>query len=228
IKKNKQLEKFTYIASHDLKTPIRNITNFTNLVERNLKAESYDQAQVLQDLAYIKNNAQQMTALVEDILQISTLDYSDQDAKTTIKLTQVATQAKEALLQQSAYQHADVQIADLPTYYGNASEFYLIFQNLIQNGIKYNQNKTPQIRIWATQTDTTIYLHVRDNGIGIKPEFQSQVFEFFKRLHTREEYEGTGLGLGLCKRIVEGYQGEITLESTPGAGSTFTICLPRK
>lgn len=223
-KKNKQLEKFAYIASHDLKTPIRNIVSFVGLVERNIKKEQFQQ--VDDDLEYIKSNALQMSALVEGILQISTLDYADHEAREIINLDQVVDQIKQVLINEYSDNNASIQHEILPLYYGNAAEFYLVFQNLIQNGLKYNKSTAPSVRIWPKATEEMLCIHVKDNGIGIEEMYYEQIFEFFKRLHTSSEYEGTGLGLGLCKRIIESYQGSITLQSELGKGSTFTINLP--
>jgi light-regulated signal transduction histidine kinase (bacteriophytochrome) len=223
-KKNKQLEKFTYIASHDLKTPIRNITSFATLVERDLNRKEYEA--IPEHLAYIKSSALQMYALVEDILQISTLDYADHEVREMNNLNQIIDQVKLTLHNEILAHNANIQVESLPDYNCNPSEFYLVFQNLLQNSIKYNNSEVPNIRVWATTTDHELQIHVADNGIGIEKIYHEQIFEFFKRLHTNEQYEGTGLGLGLCKRIIESYQGSISLQSVPGEGSIFTIKLP--
>jgi light-regulated signal transduction histidine kinase (bacteriophytochrome) len=222
--KNKQLEKFTYIASHDLKTPIRNVTSFATLVERDLNRKEYEA--IPEHLAYIKSSALQMSALVEDILQISTLDYADQEARDMTSLNHIIEKVIVTLHNEILAHNADIQVENLPDYNCNPSEFYLVFQNLLQNSIKYNVSEVPTVRVWATTTDHKLQIHVSDNGIGIEKVFHEQIFEFFKRLHTSKQYEGTGLGLGLCKRIVESYQGRISLQSVPGEGSIFTINLP--
>lgn len=223
-KKNKQLEKFTYIASHDLKTPIRNVTSFAMLVDRDLKRKEYEG--IPDHVEYIKSSALQMSALVEDILQISTLDYADQEVRTMTNLNLIAKQVVSTLKNEVSEITAKIKIENLPDYYCNPSEFYLVFQNLIQNSIKYNEHKTPCVRLWAVEIGNELQIHVQDNGIGIEEAYHDQIFEFFKRLHSSKEYEGTGLGLGLCKRIIESYQGHISLVSNPAEGSTFTIHLP--
>ncbi len=225
-KKNKQLEKFTYIASHDLKTPIRNVTSFARLIERDLQKEEYER--LAEHLEFIQSSALQMSALVEDILQISTVDYADADVRGTHELDQIVEQVSQALLNDSKTPTAKVINKGLPSYYCSASEMYLVFQNLIQNGLKYNQDAEPTVEIWAENGNGQLKIHVHDNGIGIEPEYHDQVFEFFKRLHSSSEYEGTGLGLALCKRIIEGYDGHIRLESKVGQGSTFVVELPVK
>lgn len=222
--KNKQLEKFTYIASHDLKTPIRNVTSFASLIERDLQKASHDN--IPEHLAFIKSSALQMSALVEDILQISTIDYADAEVRGKHDLDEIIDQVEQAVLTDIDTPSAQVINRGLPTYHCSRSEMYLVFQNLIQNGLKYNQSKTPTVELWAETKTDKLQIHVQDNGIGIESQYHDQVFEFFKRLHPSSKYEGTGLGLALCKRIIEGYDGRIWLRSKLGGGSTFVVELP--
>jgi len=113
-------------------------------------------------------------------------------------------------------------------YHCTQSEFTAIFQNIIQNAIKYNESEPPEVAIWAVQQNGSNKIFIKDNGIGIEEEYSEQIFEYFKRLHSAAEYEGTGLGLGLCKKILEGYDGEISVSNNaPELGSTFVISLPR-
>lgn len=225
-KKNKQLEKFTYIASHDLKTPIRNVTSFSSLIERDLKREQFHL--IPDHLAFIKSSALQMSALIEDILQISTLDYADSEVRTLVNLDEIVTQVEHVLLMEEKDTKPLLLNRGLPAYYCNASEMYLVFQNLVQNGFKYNKSEQPTVEIWAQENNNKLLIHCKDNGIGIESAYHEQIFDFFKRLHPTTQYEGTGLGLGLCRRIIEGYNGHIHLESSPGHGSTFTVTLPLK
>ena len=222
--KNKQLEKFTYIASHDLKTPIRNITSFSRLIELDIERKQY--YRLPEHLEFIKSSALQMAALVEDILQISTIEYADNEVRAENDLNEIAHHVSRALFSEFEAQNPQIIIADLPAYFCNASEMYLVFQNLIQNGLKYNRAQKPEVKVWSEQQNGHLLIHVRDNGIGIESEYHEQVFEFFKRLHPSSDYEGTGLGLGLCRRIIESYDGRIRLQSNLGDGSTFTIELP--
>lgn len=225
-KKNKQLEKFTYIASHDLKTPIRNVTSFARLIERDLEKEEYQR--LSEHLEFIQSSALQMSALVEDILQISTVDYADSEVRGNHNLDEIVEQVRKAVLNDINSPQAKVINKGLPSYYCSASEMYLVFQNLIQNGLKYNQNQEPTVEIWAKNGADKLQIYVHDNGIGIESQYHDQVFDFFKRLHSSSEYEGTGLGLALCKRIIESYEGTIWLESKLGKGSTFIVELPKK
>ena len=223
-KKNKRLEKFTYIASHDLKTPIRNITSFARLIERDI--EKMDYKRLPEHLEFIRSSALQMAALVEDILQISTIDYADSEVRTENNLEEIVEHVSRSLLNEFKEENAKIVSSGLPNYFCSASEMYLVFQNLIQNGLKYNQQSNPTVELWSEQNNGHLLVHIRDNGIGIDTEYHEQIFEFFKRLHSSADYEGTGLGLGLCKRIIEGYDGQISVQSALGQGSTFTISLP--
>lgn len=225
-KKNNQLENFTYIASHDLKTPIRNIVSFAGLLERSVKRKQYSLAE--EHLAYVTSSADQMSALVKDILQISSFDYSREEVRTETDLNDVLKQTIQSLQNELLRRNAIIDCEDLPVYLCNKDEFCLVFQNMLQNGIKYNEAETPTIKLWYTQSGNELRIHIEDNGIGIEEAYQKQVFDFFKRLHTSDKYQGTGLGLGLCKRIIESYQGHILLSSSLGKGSIFTIVLPLK
>lgn len=225
-KKNKRLEKFTYIASHDLKTPIRNITSFARLIERDIEKMDYER--LPDHLDFIRSSALQMAALVEDILQISTMDYADSELRSDNDLDDIVAHVSRSLLTEFKDENAEIVNSGLPNYFCSASEMYLVFHNLIQNGLKYNQQTNPKVELWSEQNNGHLLVHIRDNGIGIDSEYHDHIFEFFKRLHSSADYEGTGLGLGLCKRIIEGYQGEIKVDSTLGKGSTFTIALPNK
>ena len=222
--KARRLEKFTYIASHDLKSPVRNITSFAHLVERDLQRNDLDK--IPEHLQFIKTSALQMAALIEDILQISTADYGQKTARDRINLNEVALQAKQALLTEFGDREISIECSQLPTYLCNQSEFFLVFRNLIQNGLKYNQSKVPQVEVSTNREAGQLLIHFKDNGIGIEEQYHKQIFDFFTRLHTSDIYEGTGLGLGLCKRIIENYEGTLSVVSSPGEGSTFTIRLP--
>ena len=130
------------------------------------------------------------------------------------------------LTQEINSKNATIQTVTLPYFYCNSIEISSVFQNLIQNSLKYNESTTPLVQLTTTFTDTHFKIHFKDNGIGISPEYHEQIFEFFKRLHTSIEYPGTGLGLGLCKKIIEKYNGSIEIESVLSEYSIFTIILP--
>ncbi len=223
--KNEELEQFTYIASHDLKTPLRTVISFSGLLERNIKQEKYDD--LLDNLQYVKTGAGQMYNLVNDILEYTKLDQElAEKSKVPINLQTIAEEVAQYFKKDSTEKELIIEIDDLPNYIGRKSDFLVIFQNLIENGLKYNKSKRPRVKIWAETTKKQLKINFLDNGIGIEQEYHEQIFYFFKRLHTKEFYDGTGLGLGLCKKIINQYNGEILVQSELGKGSLFTIVLP--
>lgn len=220
-----ELERFTYIASHDLKSPIRTIISFTGLVERDLKNENYEN--IPKNLSYIRTGAEQMYFLVQDILELSRLKESLQSERPITDLNVVYEKAKQNLKEEISEKNAILTCGRLPHFPANELEFILIFQNIIQNGIKYNESPRPSVRISSQEGNQFLTIRFEDNGIGIEKKYHDQIFQFFKRLHTPIEYQGTGLGLGLCKKIVTDYGGKIEVESNEGSGTVFTIVLPK-
>lgn len=223
--KNEELERFSYIASHDLKSPLRNIFSFAGLLERDLDRGAYDNLKEYLD--YIKTNATHMSGLISDILEVSKIDNEEMEDKEWVDLNALLGQVKTSLFLELQEKSAQISCQKLPSYYCNESQFSLLFQNFIQNGIKYNETAQPTINIWSGEEDGQMLLHFQDNGIGIEEEYHDYIFEYFRRLHNQEEYEGTGIGLGLCKKIVQKYKGEILISSEKGQGSTFTLKLPK-
>ncbi|MGB1243290.1 MAG: sensor histidine kinase [Chitinophagales bacterium] len=221
---NQELERFTYIASHDLKSPLSNIMGFSDLIEEELKDGNYDTA--LQYLSYIQTSSKRMSYLIEDILEFSKIREGNKENRKNIDLNSIVETVKQSLRQQIESKNAKISYQYLPSYYCNETEISLLFQNLIQNGIKYNTQTEPNIKIWSSQNEESILLHFKDNGIGIDTKHHHQIFEYFKRLHNQTEYEGTGIGLGLCKKIVQNYNGQINIKSIINQGSIFTITLP--
>ncbi|MBK8565748.1 MAG: hypothetical protein IPN76_20995 [Saprospiraceae bacterium] len=219
-----ELERFTNIASHDLKSPLRNISSFIGLIERDIKRGNTEN--LLGNLEFAKKGAQQMHHLVQGILEISSVNQNAFVKKDQYSLSQLLEDAVTNLRLEIAEKNAVVQYGALPDYHCNDVEMTLLFQNLVQNGIKYNKSPQPAISITAEQIDGHLKLSFTDNGIGIEPQFHSYVFEHFKRLHSSQEYMGTGLGLSLCQKIVQKHKGEIQLISALGKGSQFVVVLP--
>jgi len=220
---SEELERFTYIASHDLKSPLRTINSFIGLIERDIKRENYD---VLPDrLQFVKTGAKQMNSLVEDILEISVLNNPDKKKKKKVDLNLVADKVTASLKEDIETKNASLKIDNLPSYNCDETEFSLLFQNMIQNGIKYNESSNPEVKIYSEAIDNKIIISFEDNGIGIAEEYHEQIFQFFKRLHSSDKYSGTGLGLGLCKKIVNSYDGYIQVFSEAGKGSIFQVVL---
>ncbi len=219
-----ELEKFTYIASHDLKSPLRIILSFIGLIEKDLENKKYDTLD--KKVEFVKTGAMQMHFLVEDILELSLLKEQTKSGRINMDLNEILSKAKINLSEEIESRKVNINASLLPSYLGTELEFLLLFQNLIQNGIKYNRSLNPTINISSELTKDNLRLKFQDNGIGIDEENHKLIFEFFKRLHNTDEFKGTGLGLGLCKRIINSYDGTIELESEINCGSTFTVNLP--
>ena len=220
---NEELEQFTYIASHDLKTPLRTINSHLDLINWHIKREDFNAVQ--EDIVFAKQGAKQMYTLINDILeykQISNRDEAIQNVDLNQLSEQVVTQL-DAFIQEK---NAEIIIHLLPTVPARQQDMLVLFQNIIENGIKYNTSEIPKVTISHTLVENTIQLKFEDNGIGIDLNYREKVFQFFKRLHSSSEYEGTGIGLGLCRKIVENYNGSITIESAKTGGSIFIVTLP--
>ncbi len=214
---NVELERFNYIASHDLKSPLRNISSFINLMERDLKKENYNN--LTEYLGFIKSGSNNMYQLIEDILKYSKIKDVSQREKVKLSLNNLCEQLNQIYNGQIKYEN-------LPSIYESPHYIKTIFQNLIENGLKYNKSEHPQVKISYKQHQNHFLLTFVDNGIGMDPAYFDQIFEMFKRLHSKSEYEGTGIGLAIVKRISEQMKAEISLKSEVGIGTEFTIKLP--
>lgn len=224
VQKTTELERFNYIASHDLKSPLRNITSFLNLIKRDLSRGKDENIE--EYIEYTLTSAHQMNELVKGVLEISTAEKDTTANYQTIDLNETLGKAIRNLREDIQDANAEISTEKLSFVYGNESDFIVIFQNIIQNGLKYNKSAHPKIIISSDITNAKQIIHFKDNGIGISEEYYNQIFEFFKRLHSSQEYPGTGLGLGLCKKIVNKYDGNISVVSKVGEYSTFSISLP--
>jgi signal transduction histidine kinase len=224
-KSNKELVDFANIASHDLRAPIRGILSFIQLFERRSK-DKFDPRD-MEYFTFIKTNAHQSLQLIESLLNYSKVDKNigepiEVEVKTAVE------NAKNSLVSIIEERHALIEIKDLPTIQAHPMLLMQLFQNLINNGIKYNKSAQPHIEIKAIYSKIEGYIYsVKDNGIGIAQEYRQDVFAMFRRLHGAGEYEGSGIGLAFCKRIVETYEGRMWLESEVGNGSIFYFTLPK-
>ena len=219
---NADLERFAFVASHDLKTPLRNINNFLGLIERRLPQPIPLELQEYLQIA--SNNARHMYFLIEDILQYSRLDK--QPEVFVIDLNLIARRAKMQLSDYIEESGAEILVEELPHIVGNEGQLELLFQNLFENGIKYNEAEVPQVKISGEVIDGRNIIRIVDNGIGIEDIYQNKIFDMFYRLHTQDRYEGTGIGLAICKKIVEKNKGKISLNSQFGQGTTFVLDFP--
>jgi light-regulated signal transduction histidine kinase (bacteriophytochrome) len=219
---NSDLEQFAYVASHDLQEPLRAVAGFVELLRQSLIDSLDSKAAKYMDFAV--DGAKRMQSLVNGLLEYSRVEQKRRRERTSAK--EALNIAIEQL--QKAIEESGAQIAadELPTVQFDPTQLTQLFQNLISNAIKFRSKDAPRIRIHANRNGGVWQFSVSDNGIGIEPEYAERIFLIFQRLHSRDQYPGTGIGLAICKKIVEHHSGKIWVESTPGAGSTFYFTIP--
>jgi PAS domain S-box-containing protein len=221
---NRDLEQFAYVASHDLREPLRMVATYVTLLEREYGDKLDGDAQKY--IRFAVDGAARMARLVSDLLAYarvgsSTKPFELVDCNSVLRevLANVRASAEEC--------RAEISVTELPTVRGDHSQLGQLFQNLLQNALKFRREVPPQIRIWAEPGDGQWIFRIDDNGIGVEARFFERIFELFQRLHGQDRYPGTGMGLALCKRIIERHGGRIWLTSEFGVGSTFSFCVPR-
>ena len=222
---NQELEQFAYVVSHDLQTPLRSLSMFTQLLAQEYKEQLDSQAD--EYINYIADGATRMQTLIQDLLAYSRAGKNEQ--------TWISVNLKETLqqviidLQASIKEHkAEIIVKNLPTVIANPVEMGQLFQNLISNGIKFRGQAYPRIEIDTSSQAKQWLISVKDNGIGIDEQYSHRIFQIFQRLHPQDQYPGTGIGLTICQKIVERYGGKIWVESLVGKSSTFYITLPKQ
>jgi len=220
---NEELERFAYVASHQLKAPVRTISNFLNLIERELEKQP-DNPLLVEYLGYVKSSSSEMAMLINGLLEYSKLEKEELTFE-SIDLNDVLLIVQNNLRATLDDRNAQVTIGELPVVAANKTQMLILFQNLVENAVKYNESSQPAIDIY---TDKTGVLYVKDNGIGIAEEYHQRIFGMFIRLHGQDEYAGTGIGLSACKKIMERHNGEITVDSKLGEGTTFKLHFPKK
>lgn len=222
---NSDLEQFAYSASHDLREPLRNVAIYSQMITRKYAAKLDEQGH--QFLGYVMDGARRMDALVNDLLAYTRAgETGDNGAKEKTSASDALQTALSNLLNVVMETQAEITYEELPELNVRRVHLQQLFQNLIGNSIKYRSKEIPRIHISAHKKENTWLFSVKDNGIGIEPEYRERVFGIFKRLHREEEYPGTGMGLAICQRIVERYRGRIWVESEFGRGATFFFTLP--
>ncbi len=221
---NRELEQFAASVSHDLREPLRTVTSYTQLLAQRYSSRLDQEAEEF--IAFTVAGAKRMEQRIEALLALAHLSTTGKD----VLPTSLATIVKEVvadLHSQLAAAGATVQHDPLPTVRGHAGQLRSLFQNLITNAVKFRHpDRRPHVRVSATKAHDQWEISVADNGIGIAEQHRERVFNVFQRLHNSKEYEGIGMGLAICKKIVELHGGHIRVESEPGQGATFVFTLP--
>lgn len=223
-RKNKELDEFSYVASHDLQEPVRKLISFSKLLEQDVGGELNERAS--RDLTFIVDAATRMRDLVQDLLALSRAGRTAMKIE-PIALGECVTRALDALDLRVRESNAEIEVAGLPSISGDATLITQLYQNLVANALKFvPPGRKPKVQLTATRRGENWELAVADNGIGIKPEHVERLFKPFQRLHGRGEFEGTGIGLAICKKAVERHGGTIWIESEPGTGTQFKFTIP--
>ena len=220
---NAELEQFAYVASHDLQEPLRTVSSYCQLLERRCKTRLDEDG--LAYLNYAVAGAKRMQLLISDLLEFSRVGTRGKPFAPT-DLNQVFSDAVSNLDRAIDDNMAKVTADALPTVDGDAVQLTQLLQNLMGNAIKFRGAAPPAVHVAAEAKAEEWVITVSDNGIGIEPQYRERVFQIFQRLHERDKYEGTGIGLAVCKKIVERHGGRIWVEGAPGEGSIFSFSLP--
>ena len=220
---NSELQQFIYVSSHDLQEPLRTITQYLDLLQRRHIAQLDDQAR--RYVTYASDSASRMYVLLNDLLTYSRLGHGAE--RTLVELSELVDEVLRDLRLVVAETHAQMAIEQLPAVRCDRAKISSLFQNLIGNALKFRGDAALRIQVSATADVAGVWtITVADNGIGIVPEHREAVFEVFHRLHEREAFPGTGIGLAICRKVVEQHGGRIWIDETPGGGATFRFTLP--
>ncbi len=219
---NKDLEQFAYVTSHDLKEPLRMVSSFTQLLEKRYKGKLDQDADEF--IKFIVDGTERMQHLLDDLLEYARITEVKEYEK--VSLNEVVEESINNLKMAIEESSAIITTDTLPSIDANRTLMVQLFQNLIANAIKFQSEKTPKIHIYSRKKDNKYYISVKDNGIGINPKYQERIFKVFQRLHTVDEYDGTGIGLSITQKIVAHHKGNIWVKSEPGKGSIFSFSIP--
>lgn len=223
---NADLEQFAYVASHDLKEPLRNIASYVQLLQRRYQGKLDEDADAF--IGYTVEGVRRMQVIINELLaysRIGTGPLSTSPVQTGAVVSAVLGNLKSAIAEAGAV--VDV-VGPLPVVMGDAGQLTSVFQNLLANALKYRRDDVrPEVKVTVAEMGAAWRFSVADNGIGIDPAYQQQIFELFKRLHTRDRFTGSGIGLAVCQRVVERHGGSIWVDSIPGQGACFHFTLPK-
>ena len=221
-RRNRELDEFSYVASHDLQEPLRKVIAFSGMLRNDLGENLPESA--AKDIDFVTDAAGRMQKLVQDLLALSRVGRVEM-ALGQVSLQECADEAIRALAVRVEEMEAEITRDELPDVWGDKTMLTQLYQNLIGNALKFAGDARPKIHLAAEKSDDGWMFGVRDNGIGIKPEYADQIFAPFKRLHGRGEYEGSGIGLAICRKTVERHGGDIWVESEPGLGAHFKFTI---
>jgi light-regulated signal transduction histidine kinase (bacteriophytochrome) len=218
------LEQFAYVASHDLQEPLRGVAGMAELLQQRYQDQLDSRAD--EYIGHMVEGTHRMQTLINDLLSYSRIGRRGEPIQATE--AEAALQASLENLNLAIQEYgASITNEDLPTVQADPTQLIQLFQNLIGNALKFRAERPPQIHVGVTDAGDFWQFSVQDNGIGIEPQYFERVFQVFQRLHTRREYKGTGIGLAICKKIVERHGGRIWVESEVGQGTTFYFTLPK-
>ena len=222
---NAELEQFAYVATHDLQEPLRAVASCVQLLQKRYEGQLDEKAQEF--ITHAVDGTKRMQTLINDLLAYSRISTDAQVFASTnceLALQEALANLTVAIAESGAVVTQDA----LPIVSGDATQLTQLFQNLIGNALKFREERPPQIHIGVVRNNGDWRFSVADNGIGMEPQYFERVFLVFQRLHTRKEYQGTGIGLAICKKVVERHGGRIWAESEPGQGATFCFTIPEK
>lgn len=221
---NAELERFAYVASHDLQEPLRMVTSFLQLLEKRYKDKLDNKAhEYINDAV---DGAERMKRLILDLLEYSRVNSSKAEVE-EVDVNDIVEDMKRIYKNFLKETKGTINTKKLPVVKGNKTQILQLFQNIIGNACKYKSDLPPVIDISFEEEKSFYKFGISDNGIGIDPKFFHKIFIIFQRLHNRDEYSGTGIGLAICKKIIDKHGGKIWVTSTPGRGSTFYFTLPK-
>ena len=221
---NQELEQFAYVASHDLQEPLRMVASYLQLISKRFFDKLDDDGK--QFINFAVDGSKRMQALINDLLNFSRVSTRAKPFSST-DMNEIMLVVKNNISQLIADRKVNFSFDEMPTINTDYGQIIQLLQNLVINGIKFNTKDNPEIHVSAKDLGSVWQFSVKDNGIGISPEHFERIFVIFQRLHLRDKYEGTGIGLAVCKKIVERHGGKIWVESEENKGTTFYFTIEK-